>query len=92
MAFQTTMQIFNTKSSSHCDIRFKPLIYFVLEQTSGLNVRNYHPLRNRPQSNLLRISVTSEISGFELTINIKHEMIGIWQRLQTNFELSGTSN
>ena len=33
-----------------------------------------------------------ELTVFELTINFKHEMIGIWQRFQRNFELSGTSN
>ena len=25
---------------------------------------------------------------FELTVHFKHEMIGIWQRFQRNFELS----
>ena len=29
---------------------------------------------------------------FELIMYFKHEMIGIWQRFQRNFELSGTSN
>ena len=29
---------------------------------------------------------------FKLTVHFKHEMIGIWQRFQRNFELSGTSN
>ena len=29
---------------------------------------------------------------FELTVHFKHKMVGIWQRFQRNFELSGTSN
>ena len=29
---------------------------------------------------------------FELTVHVKHEMIRIWQRLDPNFQLSGTSN
>ena len=33
-----------------------------------------------------------ELTEFELTIHFKHEIIGIWQRFQRNFELSGTSN
>ena len=33
-----------------------------------------------------------ELTVFELTVHFKHEMIGIWQRFQRNFELSGTSN
>ena len=33
-----------------------------------------------------------KLTIFELTVNFKHEMIGIWQRFQRNFELSGTSN
>ena len=33
-----------------------------------------------------------ELTVFELTVHFKHEIIGIWQRFQRNFELSGTSN
>ena len=31
-----------------------------------------------------------KLTVFELTVHFKHEMIGIWQRFQRNFELSGT--
>ena len=34
----------------------------------------------------------SQITVFEFTMHFKHEMIGIWQRLNRNFELSITSN
>ena len=33
-----------------------------------------------------------ELTVFKLTVHFKHEMIGIWQRFQRNFDLSGTSN
>ena len=46
------------KSSNYSKIRFKPLIYFELQQNLNLNFE-LKPLRIRPQSNLLQISVTS---------------------------------
>ena len=33
-----------------------------------------------------------ELTVFELNVHFKHEIIGMWQRFQRNFELSGTSN
>ena len=33
-----------------------------------------------------------ELTVFKLTVQFKHEMIGIWQRFHRNFELSGTLN
>ena len=48
-------------------------------------------------SNQIPVKFTSnwwhfKLTMFELTVDFKHEMIGIWQRFQGNFELSGTSN
>ena len=40
----------------------------------------------------LRIKWNFELTVFELIVYFKHEMIGIWERFQRNFELSGTSN
>ena len=76
----------DTKSSNYIKIQFKGLIYFELEK-----------LRIKVTSNLTPVKFTSnwwnfELTVFELTVHIKHEIIGMWQRFQRNFELSGTSN
>ena len=54
-------------------------------------------VRIRDTSNYIPVKFTLnwwnfELTMFELTVHFKHEMIGMWQRFQRNFELSGTSN
>ena len=64
-----------------------------------VQIKKYFKLMVRiiATSNYITVKFTSnwwnfELSVFELTMHFKHEMIGIWQRFQRNFELSGTSN
>ena len=75
----------NTKSSNYFKVRFKALIYFELEKTSNKSFE-LKPLQISPSEIYFKLTV------FKLTTHFKHEMIGIWQRFNRNFELSGTSN
>ena len=54
-------------------------------------------VRIKATSNKTPVNFTSnkcyfKLTVFELSVIFKHEMIGIWQRFERNFELSGTLN